>query len=71
MNNNDELFIALGAFASAYSLLLGGNGAVVATAELRRLVRMAKAAMTALDASNMSAAVLGIVVCFCWLYLLF
>lgn len=61
-NNNDELFMALGAFALAYLMLLGGNGAVVATAELRGLVRMATAALTALDTYNMSTAVLGIVV---------
>lgn len=64
INNDDELFIALGAFALAYCLLLGGNGAVVATADLRGLVRMATTAVGALETYNMSTAVLGVVVRF-------
>jgi len=53
MQNDDEIFIALGAFGLAYTLLLGGNGPLVANA-----------AITTLDKYNMSTAVIGIAVRF-------
>ena len=62
VNNDDELFMALGAFALAYSLLLGGEGAAISTADLRALVRMASAAMSTLDRYNMKTVALQIVV---------
>ena len=62
VKDDDELFIALGAFALAYCLLLGGNGTMVPTADLRFLVCMATTAMATLDVYNMTTAVLGIVV---------
>lgn len=59
---DDEVFIALGAYGLAYTLLLGGNGPVMATTDLSTLVSIANAAITTLDKYNMSTAVLGIAV---------
>lgn len=64
MQNDDEIFIALGAFGLAYTLLLGGNGPLVATTDLSTLVTIANAAITTLDKYNMSTAVIGIAVRF-------
>lgn len=62
IKSDDEVFIALGAYGLAYTLLLGGNGPVMATTDLSTLVSIANAAITTLDKYNMSTAVLSIAV---------